>query len=59
MNIEKSASKPKEVTYPLRLPAELKRWVQEKAASNRRSFNSEVVVSLENLQKSEVVHAQT
>lgn len=45
--------------YPLRLPQELKQWLQEKAAEHRRSFNSEVVVMLEKVQKNEEAHAQT
>lgn len=44
-------------TYPLRLPPALKQWVQQKAVENRRSFNAEIVVSLERLQKQEPTHA--
>ena len=43
-------------TYPLRLPPELKQWLQQKALDNRRSFNAEVVVTLEQVQKQEPIH---
>lgn len=29
--------------YPLRLPADLKQWIKERASRNDRSFNSEVI----------------
>ena len=32
---------------PIRLPQELKDWIKRKAIDNRRSFNSEVLVRLE------------
>lgn len=57
MNEQKASDRHQIATYPLRLPAELKQWLQQKAIDNRRSFNAEVVVSLEQLQKQEAAHA--
>lgn len=58
MNVpKKPADSTQAATYPLRLPAELKLWLQQKAQENRRSFNAEVVVMLEQTQKQEAVHA--
>lgn len=42
---------------PIRLPVSLKQWLQQKAIKNRRSFNSEAVVILEQLREKEATHA--
>lgn len=42
---------------PIRLPVSLKQWLQQKAIKNRRSFNSEAVVILEQLREKEAAHA--
>lgn len=42
---------------PIRLPVSLKQWLQKKAIKNRRSFNSEAVVILEQLREKEAAHA--
>lgn len=34
-------------SYPLRVPDDLKRWLQRAAVDNRRSLNSEIIVRLE------------
>ncbi|MBK9440739.1 MAG: hypothetical protein IPN53_05230 [Comamonadaceae bacterium] len=39
------------------MPVSLKQWLQQKAIKNRRSFNSEAVVILEQLREKEVTHA--
>ena len=54
---KKTSDRHQTATYPLRLPAELKQWLQQKAIGNRRSFNAEVVVTLEQVQKQEPTHA--
>jgi hypothetical protein len=45
--------------YPLRLPSELKAWLQQRAAENRRSLNAEVIITLEKAQKQEKAVVQT
>lgn len=57
MKEPKTNDKHQTATYPLRLPAELKQWLQQRAVDNRRSFNAEVVVTLEQIQKQETAHA--
>lgn len=57
MTQTKSVDRQQQATYPLRLPAELKQWIQQKASDNRRSFNAEVVVMLEQVQKTEAANA--
>jgi hypothetical protein len=36
-----------EVGYPLRLPPELKAWLEAQAKANRRSLNGEIIYRLE------------
>lgn len=38
---------------PIRLPQDLKDWLKHKAIDNRRSFNSEVLVRLEQSRNTE------
>lgn len=33
--------------FPLRLPPDLRRWVKETAAKNRRPMNSEIILLIE------------
>ena len=42
-----------EVGYALRLPPELKAWLEAQAKVNRRSLNSEIVFRLEQSRESE------
>lgn len=37
----------KDMGFPLRMPAEIRTWLQAAADENRRSLNSEIVVRLE------------
>ena len=57
MEKTKTGKRQQQATYPLRLPAELKQWLQQKASNNRRSFNAEVVVMLEQVQRTEATNA--
>jgi Arc-like DNA binding dprotein len=42
--------------YALRLPPELKAWLEEQARANRRSLNSEIVFRLEQSRLAEAGH---
>lgn len=37
----------KEMGFPLRMPVEIRAWLQAAADENRRSLNSEIVLRLE------------
>jgi len=42
-----------EVGYALRIPPELKAWLEERAKANRRSLNSEIVFRLQQSRQAE------
>lgn len=42
----------------LRMPVDLKQWLQERATANRRSLNSEIVSRLEDSRKQEEASQQ-
>ncbi len=42
----------KNIQYQLRLPAELKSWLQEQAKNNFRSLNAEIISHLTNVKSS-------
>lgn len=50
--------KERTAVYPLRLPAEVKEKLTQRAADARRSLNNEIVVRLENSLKAEEMLAQ-
>ena len=41
-------SRHKEKAYPLRIPSDLRNWIQEQANKNERSLNSEIKLVLKN-----------
>lgn len=41
---------------PVRLPPELKDWLKQRAALNRRSFNSEVIHRLDRTRQEDVTN---
>lgn len=43
----------------LRLPPDLRKWLDKKAAENHRSLNGEVVVAVEQYRKQQEAHAKT
>ena len=43
LDIKQIMSQPKPSTFHLRLPLDLKKWVEEQAAENDRSINKELV----------------
>lgn len=38
---------------PVRMPPDLKQWLQHRAIDNRRSLNSEILIRLEDSRRSE------
>ena len=44
------------VTFSIRLPEEMHRWLKEKAKRDRRSMNQEVIHLLEQLKRQEEQH---
>lgn len=42
--------------FPLRMPSELKEWLQLRAEQNLRSMNNEVISLLMEAQKKELTH---
>lgn len=44
------------VTFSIRLPEEMHRWLKEKAKQDRRSMNQELIHLLEQLKKQEEQH---
>lgn len=48
-----------EAQVKVRLPAELKTWLQHQALDNRRTLNSEVVLRLEQSQARQTTQGET
>lgn len=42
----------------LRIPAELKKWLEERAAANHRALNGEVLYALERYRDQQEAHAK-
>lgn len=46
--MKKSKKKKDEAVFPLRIPTELKKQIEDKAKHNRQSLNSFILLTLEN-----------
>lgn len=47
MSEPETSEKPKVVTYPLRIPVELREWLAKESEKNQRSINGEIVFRLQ------------